>query len=64
MNVAFLNTRPEAEEQNYSMLIHTSGKRVDHKADWDVFEKTIAALIDTATRLSRRRAHASRRAVL
>jgi hypothetical protein len=46
LNVAFLNTTPDAEEQNYSILIHTSGKRVDHKADWDVFEKTIAALAD------------------
>ncbi len=28
------------------MLIHTSGKKVDHKADWYVFDKTIAALVD------------------
>jgi len=45
VNVAFLNTR-SVDEQNYSMLIHTSGKRVDHKADWDVFENTIATLLD------------------
>jgi hypothetical protein len=46
VNVAHLNTRAGEEEQNYSMLIHTSGKRIDHKADWDVFEKTIGALLD------------------
>jgi hypothetical protein len=46
VNVALLNTRPEAIEQNYSMLIHTSGKREDHKRDWGVFDKTIGALID------------------
>jgi hypothetical protein len=46
LNVAHLNTRPREDEQNYSMLIHTSGKRVDHKADWYIFDKTIAGLID------------------
>ncbi len=46
VNVAYLNARPDEDEQNYSMLIHTSGKRVDHKADWYVFDKTVAALID------------------
>ena len=44
--MAHLNTRPAEEEQNYSILIHTSGKRVDHKADWYVFDKTVAALIN------------------
>ncbi len=46
VSVAYLNTRPDAQEQNYSILIHTSGKRVEHKHDWYVFDKTIAALID------------------
>lgn len=46
VNVAYLNTRDNVTEQNYSMLIHTSGKRVDHKADWDVFDQTVASLID------------------
>ena len=46
VNVAYLNTVPGKEEQNYSMLVHTSGKRVDHKADWYVFDKTVASLID------------------
>lgn len=47
---AHLNTREGADEQNYSMLIHTSGKRVDHKADWYVFDQTVAALIDRHSR--------------
>lgn len=46
VGVAFLNTRNGAQEQNYSMLIHTSGKKVDHKADWAIFDKVIAGLID------------------
>lgn len=45
VNVAYLNTREGEREQNYSMLIHTSGKRVDHRADWYIFDQTIAALI-------------------
>lgn len=46
ISVAYLNTRDGEAEQNHSMLIHTSGKRVDHKADWYVFDQTVAALID------------------
>ena len=46
VNVAYLNVRDGSIEQNYSMLIHTSGKRVDHKTDWDIFDQTIASLID------------------
>lgn len=46
VSVAHLNTQPNEPEQNYSILIHTSGKRVDHKADWYVFDKTVASLID------------------
>jgi hypothetical protein len=45
-NVAYLNRKVNSAEQNYSMLIHTSGKKIDHKADWYVFDKIIAALID------------------
>lgn len=46
VGVAYLNSREGETEQNYSMLIHTSGKRVDHKADWYVFDNTVAMLID------------------
>lgn len=48
--VAHLNTREGESEQNYSMLIHTSGKRVDHKADWYVFDQTVATLIDRTSK--------------
>lgn len=44
--VAHLNTREGEPEQNYSFLIHTSGKKVDHKADWYIFDQTVAALIN------------------
>jgi hypothetical protein len=54
VSVAYLNTRPDAVEQNYSMLIHTSGKRVDHRADWYVFDQTVSSLIDrNSTNFSR-----------
>lgn len=51
VSVANLNSRPAATEQNYSLLIHTSGKRVDHKADWYVFDKAVAALINRKSSL-------------
>jgi Z1 domain/SWI2/SNF2 ATPase len=44
--VAHLNTNTTGPEQNYSMLIHTSGKRVDHRADWAIFDKIVSSLID------------------
>jgi hypothetical protein len=50
VSVARLNTKINKTEQNYSILIHTSGKRVDHKADWYVFDKTVASLIDRNSR--------------
>lgn len=46
VSVAYLNTRKDVAERNYSMLIHTSGRKVDHKADWYIFDKTIADLIN------------------
>lgn len=46
VNVAFLNSRPDEPEQNYSMLVHTSGRRDDHRNDWAVLDQTIASLID------------------
>lgn len=46
VSVADLNTRPDQSEQNYSMLTHTSGRKIDHKADWYIFDKTVADLIN------------------
>jgi len=34
VNVAYLNGRVNQQEQNYSILIHTSGKKVDHSSDY------------------------------
>jgi len=31
------------------MLIHTSGKRVDHRSDWFIFDQTVGALIDRSS---------------
>jgi len=34
VKVAYLNLRVNPKEENYSILIHTSGKRVDHSEDY------------------------------
>jgi hypothetical protein len=45
VNVAHLNlTMPE--EKNYSLLIHTSGKKIDHKTDLDNVRKIFSVLSD------------------
>jgi hypothetical protein len=46
VNVAYLNTVSNDEEKNYSILIHTSGKKVDHKSDWGTIQKLLAELCD------------------
>lgn len=45
VNVAHLNLTNK-EERNYSFLVHTSGKKVDHKADLGNIRKTFAVLSD------------------
>lgn len=48
VTVAYLNTyvnRPDKEE-NYTMLVHTSGRKEDHEADRVNVEKSIQALRD------------------
>lgn len=45
VNVAHLNMSSEREE-NYSFLVHTSGKKIDHKKDLDVFRNVFSALAD------------------
>jgi hypothetical protein len=45
-SVAYLNILNNKFEVNYSMLIHTSGKKIDHKADWGTMQEAIAALMD------------------
>ena len=46
VNVSYLNTVSNDEEKNYSILIHTSGKKVDHKSDWGTIQKLLAELCD------------------
>jgi hypothetical protein len=47
VTVAYLNSYVNGEEQNYTMLVHTSGKKQDHEDDPVAVEKSIQALIDT-----------------
>jgi hypothetical protein len=46
-NVAYLNTYVNqiTQEQNYSFLVHTSGKKVDHKSDWTVIHDALDVLV-------------------
>lgn len=44
VNVAYLNT--STSEQNYSLLIHTSGKKADHSVDYKQIVKIFEALKD------------------
>lgn len=46
VNVSYLNNYNNDSETNYSMLIHTSGKKVDHKTDWDTMQEALASLVD------------------
>jgi hypothetical protein len=46
VNVAYLNVKENASEVSYSMLVHTSGKRVDHTGDYKNIQKTINMLKD------------------
>ena len=46
VNAAYLNLYGHLNvEKNYSMLVHTSGKKVDHKSDWAVMNDTLNALV-------------------
>jgi hypothetical protein len=46
VNVAYLNLYENSEPKNYSMLVHTSGKKVDHSEDYKQIIKIINALKD------------------
>lgn len=51
LTVAHLNTSENAAEVNYSMLIHTSGRKVDHKADWGWLQEAMVSLGDPNSKL-------------
>jgi Z1 domain len=44
--VSYLNGYVNETETNYSMLVHTSGKKADHKSDWATAQDTSASLVD------------------
>ncbi|MBL1255429.1 Z1 domain-containing protein [Methylocystis sp. Sn-Cys] len=44
VNAAYLNLYVNNKEKNYSMLVHTSGKKVDHKSDWSTMHNALVAL--------------------
>lgn len=50
INVAFLNATINDPEQNYSMLVHTSGKKADHTDDFKLIVKLFEALKDDNNR--------------
>jgi hypothetical protein len=50
VNVAYLNLTSQMEEENYCMLVHTSGLRDDHDTDKKVVEKFFEELEDKENR--------------
>lgn len=46
VNVAYLNKYVNKTEKNYSILVHTSGKKVDHKTDWGVMHAALRDLLN------------------
>jgi hypothetical protein len=45
VNVAYLNVYRNASEENYSFLVHTSGKKADHKSDRTTIYAALDALV-------------------
>ena len=45
VNAAYLNQYVNAAEKNYSILVHTSGKKADHKSDWNTMHDTLVTLV-------------------
>jgi hypothetical protein len=46
VNVAYLNEYNNDIEENYSILIHTSGKKIDHKTDWSTMQDALSSIVD------------------
>ncbi|CCV09081.1 conserved hypothetical protein [Mesorhizobium metallidurans STM 2683] len=46
VTVAYLNKVVNDEEKNYTMLVHTSGKKLDHEADRTTIEEAVHALTE------------------
>ncbi|WP_298742771.1 Z1 domain-containing protein [uncultured Brevundimonas sp.] len=46
VNAAYLNLYGHpGTEKNYSLLVHTSGKKVDHKSDWSTMHQALTTLV-------------------
>lgn len=43
---AYLNTEKNQKEENYTLLVHTSGKKIDHEADRLAIEQAVQSLSD------------------
>jgi hypothetical protein len=46
VSVAYLNLHVNGVEENYTMLVHTSGKKQDHEADRATIEQSVQILCD------------------
>ncbi len=46
VTVAYLNSRKDVPEENYTMLVHTSGRKKDHEADRVTIEGSVQTLSD------------------
>ncbi|MBZ5714884.1 Z1 domain-containing protein [Nannocystis pusilla] len=46
VTASYLNTHTDKGEQNWTMLVHTSGKKADHKEDQKTIEEAVDALQD------------------
>lgn len=50
VNSAYLNIYVNGSiEKNYSLLVHTSGKKADHKSDWSIMHQALTALISRSS---------------
>ena len=48
VNVAYLNTQVNEPVENYCMLVHTSGKKVDHTKDYQQIVNLLGSLKDSS----------------
>ncbi len=46
VTVSYLNSFENKTETNYTMMVHTSGKKIDHEADRSLIEKLVDTLSD------------------
>jgi hypothetical protein len=50
VTVAYLNTYDKGTDENYTMLVHTSGKKNDHETDRVMIEKLVGILVDSESK--------------